>query len=287
MYQVNFQITDNCNIRCNHCAYSCGPNGFTMDDRSIEKVIDNISPKTTDLLFTGGEPLSVKSSLKHALSYLKERKASVLPKGKVYVETNGFWVRDQESAYRTLKELYDLGVNTVALASLDKFHREQGLDIDKLEFKSDSPLYQAMEQLANEMGMVRRYPIAAERKGATHGVIPFGRAKQLPLSEHKDRTHCGVSWDFRDENREVTIAPDGRVYLCCWKIAPSIGSAINTPIEELVKNAKENPIMRALMDEGLKEAAKKMGVFKHEESYMYDNNPCVKCEEIFKKSSED
>lgn len=275
MRKAIIQFTNKCNAQCRHCAYECGPKGETMNKKDIEKVLKHLPETIEYFVISGGEPLVAMDELRHMLSYIREQK--LIPNARIHVETNGFWARDAESAYRVLKELHEFGVHGVALASMDKFHREAGINTENLEWNPSTPIYLALERLYKETGSTRDYPIEVEAKGAVHGVLPVGRARNLPEEEFAVRSVCDISLE-----NEVTIDPRGIAYLCCWRTIPSIGSAIDRPVDELVREASKDKIMQALLEQGPEGAAKELGVYKETDEEIYRINPCVKCEEIFR-----
>lgn len=104
------QITEECNYRCRHCLYSCGPSGRTMDTTTIEEVVDNTPPDTKYFTLTGGEPTVVWETLIYTLSYIRERREQILSRyGMLVVETNGSWVTDPDVAFDILREFYEFG----------------------------------------------------------------------------------------------------------------------------------------------------------------------------------
>jgi len=257
-----------------------------MSDKNIQRVLNNLSAETLDIFFTGGEPLSKKSTLISALTYLKQKRESILPKGKVHVQTNGFWIQNQKSAYETLSTLYDLGVNVLDIASFDKYHEEQGLDLPKLERDEHSPLEQALKKLINESGVGNPITIYTSST-ANEGVIPIGRAKELPKEEYAPEMICVLPNHFKDNNKLVMIDPDGQTHLCVAKTIPPIGSALEIPIDELIDNARKDQILRILMKSGLAVAVQFMGTeFSSQEEFdQYRRNACINCTEAFKDYS--
>ena len=274
MKSAYWRITNNCNLKCEHCCYECEPGKETMSNKNIEKVVDNLPKNIKNLQITGGEVFSVKPTLYHTLSYLQSKK---LPKTKVIVQTNGFWVTDEDSTYKILKKLCDLGVKKISFTSDDKYHIRQGIDTEKLTYYGETPIKLALKKLKKEKRKVFSLPIKTSLRGAKE-IYAFGRGKSFP----KEKL-CKTSWclaeDFLKKGMEkVTIDPAGKVYPCCWEVTPSLGSAINTPLEELFEKARENRVFSFLSKRGLQKVIED---FKIHPNLDYLDNPCVACEEVF------
>ncbi|MDD5192482.1 MAG: radical SAM protein [Candidatus Nanoarchaeia archaeon] len=278
-YNVYFRITDKCNLECKHCCYDCGPKGDSMLSSNIKKVVDNIPAGVKDFELTGGEPFVVKPLLYEALSYIQSKK---FPKISVIVQTNGFWIKDEDSNYKILKELCDLGVNYIDFTSNDEFHKEQGIDINKLHMNVNilpSPLGKALDRLNDEFpGLENRYSkIGLHLRGAGKRVQPLGRAKSLPIEMIHPFYPCLANINFYGQHKDVTIDPQGNVYLCCWQGPRSIGSVIETPLEQLVEDAENDPITKAIIDGGPQKLAKQIGMV----SCISGINDCITCQKIF------
>ncbi|MBU2638410.1 MAG: radical SAM protein [Nanoarchaeota archaeon] len=278
MEQVTIQFTENCNLQCSHCYLSCGLQGRTMDKNSLEKVLQNIPENTKHVVFTGGEPFVEKDTLMHALYYMRIN--SILPKARIHVHTNGFWIKDDISVYRVLRQLRSFRVSGLVVTSRDSYHKEQGIDTEKLGMHSGSPIFKGLEMLATAVGISRtsgrliRVNVPNARKP-----LPFGRAKLLPEESLRNYSEC----DARAEKiYNVTISPDGNAYPCCWRQTPSIGSAVETPIEVLAEEAKKNEVFAALIKGGPMKAAEVLGAYDEKDKARYQANPCVECERIFK-----
>ncbi len=298
---ILLQLTTNCNLQCRHCCYECGPKGRTMSAHDLGAVFGNIPLTATQITVSGGEVFTEPEILRRALSYIKSKKW-LFPLADIAVQTNGFWAKEESDVCDTLEELCRLGVDVLAITSIDKYHKEQGLDTSRLEMKQGSIFYNAVMRFAYknkaEMrleersfgdiettivkpGLLGWEVFAIEHKGADGNVMPFGRAKYLPATELKKRTSCGFNPKTK-EDMGITIAADGNMYPCCWKVSAPMGSAIETPVRQIVSNAKKDRVLGALMAGGPKEAAKAMGVYNPKDEFTYRRNPCVMCREIFR-----
>jgi len=166
---------------------------YTSD---IEKVIDHLPKGTIKIIISGGEPFVVKETLMHTLSYLDEKTTI----GRIYVQTNGSWVTDENVAHQTLKELYELNVHALSWTGRYKFHEEQGLDIRKVS----TLLEKAVVRLAKEKNTFPKDAIGVTKIDDSKGVMPLGRAKNLPQEELREKFHCSVPYDFGSTQHDFT-----------------------------------------------------------------------------------
>lgn len=280
MTSVLFNFTNKCNLQCRHCYAKCGPKGETMGMEDIVKVLGHVPKGIEYFDISGGEPLAAKKRLMQMLGFIKEHKQEIMPDAKISMLTNGFWAK-KENAYETLKSLFEHDVSFIQISN-DKFHKEQGLDGDEL-YKTLNGL---LDRLAKETGKKHLGPFIKDDGWTLLNINisfpkdtaqPFGRGKTLAEYEMSVSSVC-----FLKRKKEVVIAPDGLVYPCCWRVTPSIGSALESPLEELVDNMPKNELFAALLEDGPAEAAKLLGVYDKADKAIYEKNPCRKCEEIFR-----
>ncbi|MEE9323867.1 MAG: hypothetical protein V3U72_04980 [Candidatus Aenigmarchaeota archaeon] len=246
----------------------------------INQVSGNLPSKTDFVVVTGGEPFSVRRTLIPMLHRLNK----INNNGKfsepftTSLQTSGYWCTSEKHVRDTLEEIFKLGVHSIIFTGYTKHHRKKGVDRDKIGSWKDSHLEQALDSLGDEIRMkIETGPVYDEK------VLPFGRAKKLDKGELRTSSMCSMSF-YLGEEREISIDPDANVYLCCWEATPTIGSAAEYPIDHLIGKAENDDIMGTLMREGLKEAAKKLGVFRPEEENIYDKNPCSICEKVFSEA---
>jgi MoaA/NifB/PqqE/SkfB family radical SAM enzyme len=296
MNSVYFSITNKCNLGCRHCSYDCRPDGKTMPEEDRDAVIDHLPRTLKSIIISGGEVFYDKPALLQTLGYMQSKG---FPGLKVYVQTNGFWVKDEESVYKTMKELVDLGVSDINFASNDKFHEEQGIKPGKLSGNPNTPLGKALRRINNQKTRSRiinpifraitwaDYDIdrvlRTDLIGAGEVIIPAGRAESLPEELLTKYSKCQIK--FKPHKEELMIDPKGDVYLCCAMMPFAIGNAIKSPLEEIVGNARENPDVQALISGGPKELAKRYGFYDPGQEEAYDNNQCTMCIRLSKMLS--
>lgn len=249
-----------------------------MPIEGIAQALEHLPSKTLErLTLSGGEVFTAREELEYALNYATCNRDRLFPLGRLAVQTNGSWALDEEACYEMLKMLSEFGVDELDVASRDKYHREQGCNTRKIE----QNLKKARKRfgLFDSLFVVPRY----EFYGCNGTALPFGRGEFLPQAELAKSSSCPVSKNYIVSNGfSLAVNPAGQAYICCWEGIPPIRSALETPIEELTKEAIRHEIFGALLRGGPKEAAKALGVFDSAEKFRYDVHPCKKCKEIFK-----
>lgn len=269
---VYLRITDNCNFECRHCCYKCSPGKDTMSFENIKNVLSNM-PKNAFLQISGGEIFTVKNLLYKTLEYIKDTEIC-----KNYgVQTNGFWIKDKECFEKTLNELIGLGITAFDWAGLDRFHEEQGLNIDDIssilkDYRNKNIKFHSTEPRKNSYSYVR--------------ARPFGRAKEaLDESELcKEECDCSINYYWiKNKGITLTINPNGNANLCCFNIdGLNLGSAIENPIGKLVENAVSDKFIEQFITRGAYAiAAEKFGDEKLDE-LLSRNCICAICESMFK-----
>ncbi len=265
---IMLQIAKTCNLRCRHCHDSCGPDKESMDEETLEAVVGNIPHAVRQVIISGGEPLVKPKLFWHTMDNIAANRHN-FPNAVLTLQTNGFWARSEDSAYAIMKKLCEKGLDRLILTGLDKYHAEQGLDLSSLN-ASESPLAYAIQRVGAPLTVVR------EIEG--QGIMPFGRAKDLPAEDLAKKSRCELPWGFENH---LTVDINGGLYPCCWKVTPPMGSAKEESIEKLVRKAKRNRIFHALERGGPKEAARVLGVYREQDEPLY-RHECRMCEDIFR-----
>ncbi|MCX7995814.1 MAG: radical SAM protein [candidate division WOR-3 bacterium] len=121
-------LTYKCNAECQHCMYGCGPGWkadwiklsdaekiFASVSESIKGLPDNRIGINYGLHFTGGEPF-----LNFDLLLELTRLATRFNIPSLFVETNCFWCKDEETTEKKLLELKKAGLHGI-LISINPF----------------------------------------------------------------------------------------------------------------------------------------------------------------------
>lgn len=122
-YDTNESIclyyTYQCNIRCDHCSYNCGPNRtekMSMEDaKRVLKGAVSSGKRVVELM--GGELFLNYEELSELIDYSSSLELEVT------VNTNGFWGKNFEDAKAMLSDLSVCGLKSIIL-SVDTFHQK-------------------------------------------------------------------------------------------------------------------------------------------------------------------
>jgi len=123
---VGIMLSYKCTCNCKHCMYACSPkwpdDWLPLDDaRTIISQLAELLPPhirpgyvglNHGLHFTGGEPFMNYSLLLNCTAMAKEMGIH-----SIFVETNAFWSRDDDTARRMLTDLKTAGLNGILISA--------------------------------------------------------------------------------------------------------------------------------------------------------------------------
>lgn len=252
-----------CNARCQHCSVDSHPRrNERLAWQTVFDCIDDAAALGLKRLeFTGGEILI----FPHDLSAFLER--SNRHGLKSTLSTNGFWAKDKDKARATLSRLSSLGVDSIIL-STDSCHLPY-IDLARVLCAVDT---------ARELGLSCRVTVCVTKNDfkaleivsrlrrhtsdiQIQNIAPFGRARSM------DRSSMLVR-DFEQAGSPCsnvgapTVAPDGRVSLCCAppiqfplpiaRISPLIlGWLDQERLKEILIRAQKDPLLSLFAREGM------------------------------------
>ena len=125
MESLYWVFTLKCNDICDHCYNNSGPLGETIDTDELLRVVPNLPESPGRLILSGGEPLVEMEKLETLVAALKRRYDGEVPVG---VQSNGDLLND-----RRLERLLEAGMDRIDIASMDRYHRQQGKHAERLE----------------------------------------------------------------------------------------------------------------------------------------------------------
>jgi len=302
MHEVWFQATENCNLKCGHCAYNFGPGGETASEDTVEAVVEALPKDTFSFSLTGGEIFTRKQILVHALAYAAVMREERFPNAKLALQTNGYWVDNPEETFERMRTLFELGLDFLCFSGNDKYHEEHDIDTSKLRFdpkiiadsvrnssNSTSILETAYLKMLATYG-IDSFPSSfyVLSSGIDKGVYPVGRAKHLPSEELNMHSVCDITRNQTNGRSELLVDVRGDVHMCIWKIPPPIGSVHDAPIDVLVEDAMKKPIYSILALGGPEMLAKVFGLYEQSDiqDMFYRFSPCYMCEQVFAKLAE-
>ncbi len=193
------QITDRCNMTCEHCCFSCTTQGSDMSLKTFRAALEH---GDGHIMLGGGEPTLHKDFEKMLLESI----AHPYNEG-VAVITNGSVKRRA----MMLVNLTKSGVITSEL-SIDEYH-------DPI----DEEVEESFRSIRRNNQYNSNYEPGVRNTTKNNEPIPHGRAMELLcLTEEdieRDGSECCCS--------EMFVKPDGKVYQCGCADSPCIGDVFN------------------------------------------------------------
>lgn len=290
MQSLYWVLTWACHRKCKHC-YDDRFRPYVRDALSevvgegvqaYEAIIKNLpddmtwfdpaNPKAgrqkTLLILAGGELLieGVREELFYpALRALKAKYGDKMPK--LSIQTTGDVLTD-----KILDEILELGVNSIAIASIDDYH--VGMKGEK-KFKFMQDIRERMAgrgvkeiSLGGEKDERLKVPDAEEVVDADTSTFlffgaqpdlwigelwPRGRAFTNGLSDAAYDTNFCARWSgglnflkIGEAGSEISIEPNGNVFPCCLKTKVPIGNLTEETLEEIFDSVSKLPAIQAL-----------------------------------------
>lgn len=110
-----------CSSACKHCLYNSSPSWKKeyMTEEMADKVFKTLKNFSIfSVHIGGGEPFLNFEGLKKVIQKANENDVYI-----EYIETNASWVENEDDVKRKLRELKNLGIETI-LVSISPFHNE-------------------------------------------------------------------------------------------------------------------------------------------------------------------
>jgi hypothetical protein len=275
-----FQLSYQCNIRCAHCCYSCGPSVSDMHEFLAKLSLAPGTPSTIPALsnndvisaleqaaelgifshvsFTGGETTLNRRLLLEALPRAKALGLHTR------IVTNGSFARTPTSASRLLTELRSAGLDFLYVSCGD-YHREF-VPIDSLRNCLTECLSLGLQmafgavirqgsEVCREF-LIRELPIPEELLGKSvevfeYNVVKTGRAEHLPESDFETQAEPSSAGRCLNVTNQVVITPDKKVLACCGfphREIPELqlGDALVDTFPELLARMQSNYVIQWL-----------------------------------------
>jgi len=232
-------ISTKCNLFCRHCVGNHGSNGEDAQMENLRKMVSHFPLEGKyDIEISGGEPFCNKDVLYEFLEYVRDLNLPNL--GKCCVDTNGMWIRDEESVKIVFRELRDRGVDSIAFLSDSKYHAEAGFDREKLLMA---------KQVAEEYFDDKEFVFIGNE---VKKVFPLGRAKTSVPSEEWDwESVCHAKLNnFNEKCAEIYVEPDGTTHVCQCSIFAVTSNILDHTYEEIVEHFLRSTMFRTLSSKG-------------------------------------
>jgi hypothetical protein len=117
---LGLHITDQCNAKCLHCAFGCGPKiEGSMGLMEAKQYLADAKALDTEIVcITGGEPMLYPDLVEKIIS-----ECGRLSFSEIWLFTNGFWANNLSKASAIVERLRSFGL-TKMFFSVDFFHQE-------------------------------------------------------------------------------------------------------------------------------------------------------------------
>lgn len=287
MQSIYWVLTRKCTQSCSHCYISCGPDGESLSENDVDRIVENLSPTAEQIILAGGELLVVKPLLLRALDGLYSKYAN---KTKLMIQTNGDLL-DEES----VEEILDHHVCRIDVSSMDEFHNNRYARerIDGL-LASKGMTFLEFPKVADDDGNVP--PMVYSFWGSTPdlwlgGMWPRGRALENSIwSRNPAHNFCGI-WSggigFLENDspaQEINIRLS-QAYPCCPATKVSLCDVRNEPLLDILDRYRDNPVFEALNKGEPVDMGIEYGISREFASRRIEElgSCCLWCDEFFEK----
>ena len=265
-------IDEKCNIQCEHCCFSSGPNStMHLDDSTILSIVDEAMQidQITAVGLSGGEAMLRKDLVLEVV-----RRVSNAGK-KATLTSNGFWGVTDKKAERLVKELLCAGLSFLTI-SYDDFHSDllssvrvsNVLDACR-KLNLDCAINVAVTRSKNAENAIGKLGTSASQgKLRFFPVTPVGAAKQFNEADFVRTAEDPKP--LKCPGFEPTFHFDGNIYPCCspsvFETELVIGKIGENTVKEAMRNISHNAYFSVIRNEGfgwLCEKAAEYGLIKN------------------------
>lgn len=263
-------ISTKCNLFCKHCMGNYDASGTNAQMEDLRQIASHFPLKGKyEIEITGGESFCNKDVMYEFLEHIQTLNP---PNLRICgVDTNGLWIRDEESVKKVFCELKERGVDVVGFLSNDKYHAEAGLDLQKLFMA---------KRIAKEYFNDEKFVFIGSK---IEKAVPIGRAKTLVPSDEWDwESECYAKKIDFDKNRaELYIEPDGTAHVCQLSILAVKSNILNHSYEEVAEHFQNSTLFQALSGAGPKGIARLLGIKSEDaDKKIKKLGECVYCEQL-------
>ncbi|MDI1324376.1 MAG: radical SAM protein [Algoriphagus sp.] len=292
--RIYWVFTQLCNDQCIHCYNNSGPKGEKMTEEDCLAIIDNLPDRLERLTLSGGEPLAEKKKLYRILDGLKEKYQNRLY---IALQFNGDLLTPE-----ILQTLIEKGVDRFSIASIDRYHKNEGTRKQELStlFESFGIRYMQGQPVLSKSDLYSqtRDELTYSFFGATEDMWLGGNWARGRAMEHdiwkKDGTHnfCKIPSGAiaflgnpeADMVQEISIQL-WKVNPCCPGTKDPLGDARKEKVATILKRVADSPVMKKLNEGDIFGIGESMGIsaeYGRERSESLQN-VCLWCDEFFTK----
>jgi pyruvate-formate lyase-activating enzyme len=245
---VVIQLTTQCDFRCDHCMFTCGPaGGQVLDAQTFMACIRGaLQAGAGAVSFSGGEPFLHPELLLSGIRYAHDLGLEV------QAVTNSGWASTPLHRDRIVAQLARAGLTSLAI-SYDIFHqpfvdRHTIADlIHRLKEVKIQPIISCVLSACPGNVEVLRFIAGLETPVMFSLLHQMGRAKQLPASYFKlSPKHLEVC---RRVNSPIILV-DGTLTICCG-FSDIAGEGVSIPPAAILGNVHDRDIYSILCETAL------------------------------------
>ena len=287
---VYWVFTQLCNDRCAHCYNDSSPQGTRITTEDCLAIVHNLPSRIDRLILSGGEPLTERPKLYAILDAVRSRYGD---ETQIMLQTNGDLINE-----KILDELIARGVTRFDIASIDRYHKNQG------------QRQQQIETLFRSRGMVddATAPLVDKEHYLKKNVLSFG------FWGANENFWIGGNWARGNAMRTGTWLKNGRHNFCAilsgargflggtelpqeisiqlWKINPCcpgtlhpMGDARVEKASEVIERVSKSEVFQRLNEGDAYAIGESLGLSRDYGLERADalQNICLWCDEFFDK----
>lgn len=284
-------FTQLCNDQCAHCYNMSGPKGTRMTEEECMQVIDNFPDTVDRLILSGGEPLAEKKKLFKILDKLSAKYGEDT---QIMLQTNGDLLTGE-----ILDILIEKGVTRFDIASIDRYHKNQGERLMVLAelFESRGVNGEDNDPLVDKETYLHKHNLSWGFWGATEDMWLGGNwARGRAFKENiwkKDANHnfCNIlsgGIGFLTGTKELPQEISVQLWAinpCCPGTKKAMGDARVEKVADVLKKVSASPVFQRINEGDPWRMGESIGIseaFAKERTHELQNI-CLWCDEFFEK----
>lgn len=285
---IYWVFTQRCNDECDHCYNMSGPQGEIMSEEDCLAVVKNLPPRVGRIILSGGEPLAERKKLYRILEALRDRYGG---QTEIMLQTNGDLMTPER-----LDAILARGVTRIDVASMDRFHKQQGQRREELQ-----SLFESRGMVAENTGA-----LISREDYLQGGVVSFGfwganedfwiggnwaRGRSLKTGiwlQNGDHNFCAVLSGGRGFLGGTELPQEISIQL--WKINPccpgtkhALGDARYERVADVLRRVAKLPVFQKLNEGDPYGMGESLGIPREHgvERSRALKNVCLWCDEFF------
>lgn len=277
-----------CNDRCAHCYNDSGPQGARITTEECLAIVENLPSRLDRLILSGGEPLTERPMLYAILDAVRARYGDAT---QIMLQTNGDLLTG-----RILDEIIAHGVTRLDIASIDRYHKNQGQRKGELEelFHSRGMVDDNTKPLIDKEHYLKKNVVSYGFWGANEefwigGNWARGNALRTGVWLRNGRHNfCAILSGARgflggtDLPQEISIQL-WKINPCCPGTIHPMGDARVEKVSDVIARVAESPVFQKLNEGDAYAVGESLGLSRDYGLERADalENICLWCDEFF------